>query len=71
MDMGAWWATVHGVTSVRHDWVTNTFSLHFLHGDDDDFDTSISLKKLSTQDTAKDSDFWKVKYMFLDLPLQS
>ena len=51
--------------------MTNTFSLHFLHGNDDDFDTYISLKKLSTKDIAKDSDFWKVKYMFLDLPLQS
>ena len=24
MDRGAWWATVHGVARVRHDWVTNT-----------------------------------------------
>ena len=24
MDRGAWWATVHQVTRVRHDWVTNT-----------------------------------------------
>ena len=28
MDRGACWATVHGVTRVRHDWVT---SLHFNH----------------------------------------
>ena len=26
MDRGAWWATVHGVPKVRHDWVTNTLS---------------------------------------------
>ena len=60
-----------GLQRVSRDWVTNTFTLHFSHGDDDDFDTYISLKKLSTQDTAKESDFWKVKCMFLDLPLQS
>ena len=26
MDRGAWWATVHGVPSVGHDWMTNTFA---------------------------------------------
>ena len=25
MDRGAWWATVHGVTRVRHDWATFTY----------------------------------------------
>ena len=25
MDRGAWWATVHGVAKVGHDWSTNTF----------------------------------------------
>ena len=26
MDRGAWWATVHGVKRVIHEWVTNTFT---------------------------------------------
>ena len=26
MDRGAWWAAVHGVTRVGHDWVTFTFT---------------------------------------------
>ena len=26
MDKGAWWATVHGLQKVRHDWATNTLS---------------------------------------------
>ena len=26
MNHGAWWATVHGVTRVRWDWATNTFT---------------------------------------------
>ena len=26
MDRGAWWATVHGITRVRHSWVINTFA---------------------------------------------
>ena len=26
MDRGAWWATVHGSQTVRHDSTTNTFS---------------------------------------------
>ena len=29
MDRGAWWATVHGLQRVRHDWVTNNFT--FFH----------------------------------------
>ena len=41
------------------------------YGDDDDFDTYIALKKLTTQDIGKESYFGKVKYMFLDLPLKS
>ena len=28
MDRGAWWATVHGVTWVGHDWATITHSHH-------------------------------------------
>ena len=28
MDRGAWWATVHGSQRLRHDLVTNTFTLH-------------------------------------------
>ena len=27
MDRGAWWATIHGVQRVRHDWVTNTLEV--------------------------------------------
>ena len=27
MDGGAWWATVHGVARVGHDWVTSTFTV--------------------------------------------
>ena len=27
MDRGAWWATIHGVERMRHDWVTNIFVL--------------------------------------------
>ena len=30
MDRGAWWATVHGVTRVRHSWGTNTFTFLLL-----------------------------------------
>ena len=26
MDRGTWWATIHGITRVGHDWVTNTQS---------------------------------------------
>ena len=26
IDRGAWWATVHGVTKIRYDWSTNTFT---------------------------------------------
>ena len=28
MDRGAWWATVQGVQRVRHNWVTNTFTVY-------------------------------------------
>ena len=27
LDRGAWWATIHGSQSVRHDWATNTSKL--------------------------------------------
>ena len=26
MDRGAWWAKVHGLQKIRHDWASNTFS---------------------------------------------
>ena len=29
MDRGAWWATVHVVSRLGHDWVTNTFFFHW------------------------------------------
>ena len=29
-DRGDWWATVHGVKRVRHDWRTNTFTFSFV-----------------------------------------
>ena len=29
-ERGAWWATVHGVTKSRHDWVTNTFTSNLI-----------------------------------------
>ena len=31
MDRGAWWATVYGVTRVRHDWETHTPKILSLH----------------------------------------
>ena len=30
-DRGAWWATVHGVSRVGHDWVTNAFASLLIH----------------------------------------
>ena len=30
MDRGAWWATVHGVCRVGHDWATNTLSISLI-----------------------------------------
>ena len=32
LDRGAWWATVHGVTRVRHDWVANAHTQIILIG---------------------------------------
>ena len=31
MDGGAWWATVHGVARVGHDWVTSLHFIHYIH----------------------------------------
>ena len=31
MDWGAWWAAVHGVARVRHDWVTSLSLFTFMH----------------------------------------
>ena len=31
MDGGAWWATVHGVARVRHDWATSLSLFTFMH----------------------------------------
>ena len=31
MDRGAWWAAVHGVTRVGHDWATSLSLLTFMH----------------------------------------
>ena len=32
MDRGAWCVTVHGVTKIRYDWATNTFTFSVLQG---------------------------------------